>query len=268
MTLVGGHITAAHDIGFHCIDSVRGLRVVISFMLHAWCTSAMRYCTTGHWAVVNIIEATNNEEGKARLCRCGRHWVRLCLPRRGSTLVTWWVDSDNHSGVGSNPSIALASHLCTCVLHRQLCYLHTLKLPKFFNFHGDFHQKWLFAHPEFSFAHPELPFLAKSMNPSEGSCDIWCQKSLHRLRTDCTVLFLVGISEWTPIAGQGWPKSWANADHDRESRRTTIEGQGRPSTVSGVRVKAGIGRGSRQATVRGQGKLQLVVKVDRDHSEI
>ena len=206
MTLVGGHITAAHDIGFHCIDSVRGLRVVISFMLHAWCTSAMRYCTTGHWAVVNIIEATNNEEGKARLCRCGRHWVRLCLPRRGSTLVTWWVDSDNHSGVGSNPS--------------------------------------------------------------EGSCDIWCQKSLRRLRTDCTVLFLVGISEWTPIAGQGWPKSWANADHDRESRRTTIEGQGRPSTVSGVRVKAGIGRGSRQSTVRGQGKLQLVVKVDRDHSEI
>ena len=60
-------------------------------------------------------------------------------------------------------TIALASHLCTCVLHRQLCYLHTLKLPKFFNFHGDFHQKWHFAHPEFSFAHPELPFLAKSM---------------------------------------------------------------------------------------------------------
>ena len=59
--------------------------------------------------------------------------------------------------------IALASHLCTCVLHRQLCYLHTLKLPKFFNFHGDFHQKWHFAHPEVSFAHPELPFLAKSM---------------------------------------------------------------------------------------------------------
>ena len=59
--------------------------------------------------------------------------------------------------------IALASHMCTCVLHRQLCYLHTLKLPKFFNFHGDFHQKWHFAHPEFSFAHPELPFLAKSM---------------------------------------------------------------------------------------------------------
>ena len=59
--------------------------------------------------------------------------------------------------------IALASHLCTCVLHRQLCYLHTLKLPKFFNFHRDFHQKWYFAHPEFSFAHPELPFLAKSM---------------------------------------------------------------------------------------------------------
>ena len=61
-------------------------------------------------------------------------------------------------------NIALASHLCTCVLHRQLCYLHTLKLPKFFNFHGDFHQKWHFAHPEFSFAHPELPFLAKSMH--------------------------------------------------------------------------------------------------------
>ena len=65
----------------------------------------------------------------------------------------------------SCPSIALASHLCTCVLHRQLCYLHTLKLPKIFNFHGDFHQKWHFAHPEFSFAHPELPFLAKSMCP-------------------------------------------------------------------------------------------------------
>ena len=59
--------------------------------------------------------------------------------------------------------IVLASHLCTCVLHRHLCYLHTLKLPQFFHFHGDFHQKWHFAHPEVSLAHPELPFLAKSM---------------------------------------------------------------------------------------------------------
>ena len=68
-------------------------------------------------------------------------------------------------------TIALASHLCTCVLHRQLCYLHTLKLPKFFNFHGDFHQKWHFAHPEFSFAHPELPFLAKSMHRTKKIAD-------------------------------------------------------------------------------------------------
>ena len=60
-------------------------------------------------------------------------------------------------------SIVLASHLCTCVLHRQESQLHTLKLPKFFHFHGDFHQKWHFAHPKISFAHPELPFLAKSM---------------------------------------------------------------------------------------------------------
>ena len=63
-----------------------------------------------------------------------------------------------------NIGIVLASHLCTCVLHRQLCYLHTLKLPQFFHFHGDFHQKWHFAHPEVSFAQPELLFLAKSMN--------------------------------------------------------------------------------------------------------
>ena len=59
--------------------------------------------------------------------------------------------------------IVLASHPCTCVLHRQLSQLHTLKLPEFFHFHGDFHQKWHFAHPKISFAHPELPFLAKSM---------------------------------------------------------------------------------------------------------
>ena len=56
----------------------------------------------------------------------------------------------------SAAGIVLASHLCTCVLHRQLSQLHTLKLPKFFDFHRDFHQKW-------HFAHPELPFLAKSM---------------------------------------------------------------------------------------------------------
>ena len=60
-------------------------------------------------------------------------------------------------------SIVLASHPCTCVLQRQLSQLHTLKLPKFFHFHGDFHQNWYFAHPKISFAHPELPFLAKSM---------------------------------------------------------------------------------------------------------
>ena len=59
--------------------------------------------------------------------------------------------------------IVLASHPCTCVLHRQGSQLHTLKLPKFFHFHGDFHQKWHFAHPKTSFAHPELPFLTKSM---------------------------------------------------------------------------------------------------------
>ena len=39
----------------------------------------------------------------------------------------------------------------------------TLKLPKFFHIHGDFLQKWHFAHPKISFARPELPFLAKSM---------------------------------------------------------------------------------------------------------
>ena len=60
-------------------------------------------------------------------------------------------------------NIVLASHPCTCVLHRQVTQLHTLKLPKFFHFHGDFHQNWYFAHPKISFAHPELPFLAKSM---------------------------------------------------------------------------------------------------------
>ena len=104
---------------------------------------------------------------------CGRRRVRLCLPRRRSSLVARWVecwtaDSGNHSDVGSNPS--------------------------------------------------------------DGCCDIWCQKCLRRLRTDCTALFLLGISEWTPIACQGGPKSWAKADHDREPRRTTIEGQGGPNT--------------------------------------
>ena len=74
------------------------------------------------------------------------------------------------------------------------------------------------------------------------------QKSLRRLQTDCTALFLLGISGWTPRAGQGGPKSWAKADHDRESRRTTIEGQGGPST-RGVKVKAGQDRGSRRATI-------------------
>ena len=65
--------------------------------------------------------------------------------------------------------IVLTSHPCTCVLHRQGSQLHTLKLPKFFHFHGDFHQKWHFAHPKISFAHPELPFLAKSMSV----LDLW-----------------------------------------------------------------------------------------------
>ena len=68
--------------------------------------------------------------------------------------------------------IVLASHPCTCVLHRQGSQLHTLKLPKFFNFHGDFHQKWHFAYPKISFAHPALPFLAKSM--IQIFFTIWC----------------------------------------------------------------------------------------------
>ena len=67
-------------------------------------------------------------------------------------------------------------------------------------------------------------------NLSDASYDIWCQKCLCRLWTDGTALFLLGISEWMPIAGQGGPKSWAKADHDQEPRRTTIEGQGGPST--------------------------------------
>ena len=102
---------------------------------------------------------------QARSHNLGQCWSRSILPY----VITrqQWVNLLDSSW---NPMqylciwiIALASHLCTCVLHRQLCYLHTLKLPKFFNFQGDFHQKWHFAHPEFSFAHPELPFLAKSM---------------------------------------------------------------------------------------------------------
>ena len=51
-------------------------------------------------------------------------------------------------------------HLCFA---QAIELLHTLKSPLFFHFHGDFHRKWLFAHPKISFAHPELPFLAKSM---------------------------------------------------------------------------------------------------------
>ena len=43
--------------------------------------------------------------------------------------------------------IVLANHPCTCVLHRQLSQLHTLKLPQFFHFHGDFHQNWHFCTP-------------------------------------------------------------------------------------------------------------------------
>ena len=36
------------------------------------------------------------------------------------------------------PNIVLASHPCTCVLHRQLSQMHTLKLPIFFIFMGIF----------------------------------------------------------------------------------------------------------------------------------
>ena len=73
---------------------------------------------------------------------------------------TKWCEIDILSSI---LRIVLASHPCTCVLQRQLSQLHTLKLPKFSHFHGDFHQNWYFAHPKISFAHPELPFLAKSM---------------------------------------------------------------------------------------------------------
>ena len=72
----------------------------------------------------------------------------------------------------SHTHIVLASHPCTCVLQRQLSQLHTLKLPKFFHFHGDFHQNWYFAHPKISFAHPELPFLAKSMHTHDVIDDV------------------------------------------------------------------------------------------------
>ena len=89
-------------------------------------------------------------------------------------------------------SIALASHLCTCVLRRQLCYLHTLKLPKFFNFHGDFHQKWHFAHPEFSFAHPELPFWLNLWpldltddKPTLVHVMTWCRQAISYYLSQC-----------------------------------------------------------------------------------
>ena len=77
--------------------------------------------------------------------------------------VLWAVLATFRHPADGKVHIVLASHLCTCVLHRQWCNLHTLKLPQFFYFHGDFHQKRHFAHPEVSLAHPELPFLAKSM---------------------------------------------------------------------------------------------------------
>ena len=77
--------------------------------------------------------------------------------------------------------IVLASHLCTCVLHRQLSQLHTLRLPKFFDFHRDFHQKWHFAHPKISFAHPELPFLAKSMVNHPLVMSISCQQGINEV---------------------------------------------------------------------------------------
>ena len=110
--------------------------------------------------------------------------------------------------------IVLASHLCTCVLHRQLCYLHILKLPQFFHFRGDFHQKWHFAHPEVSLAHLELPFLAKSMGRHDAifvttggtlgchyhdnlRCPQWW-KSRHydncRFTTDLRIILMV---QWT-----------------------------------------------------------------------
>ena len=94
-------------------------------------------------------------------------------------------------------------------------------------------------------------------NPSDGSCDIWCQKSLRRLRTDCTALFLLGISEWThssrsrraKIVGQGGPRSGAKADHDWGPRRTKHEGcEGQGGPRSGV-----YDWGSRRAAVEGQG---------------
>ena len=126
--------------------------------------------------MVQVMVAGLNKATISMHWYCGRRRVRLCLPRRRSTLVVRWVecwtaDSGNRSDVGSNPS--------------------------------------------------------------DGSCDIWCQK-------------------------------W---DHGRESRRTTIEGQGGPNT-RGVRVKAGQDRGSRRATIGGQGGQRWRAKADRDHSEI
>ena len=122
----------------------------------------MVWCLIRHQAITwnNIVPSVRScsiHQGAVHK-KCSRFISKLHLVTLYSWTTFYWFHT--------SPclfDIALASHLCTCVLHRQLCYLHTLKLPKFFNFHGDFHQKWHFAHPEFSFAHPELPFLAKSM---------------------------------------------------------------------------------------------------------
>ena len=71
--------------------------------------------------------------------------------------------------------------------------MRTLKSPQFFHFHGDFHQKWHFAHPKISFAHPELLFLAKPMfhpthywalstNNKNGPWPQRCYSSFHSKR--------------------------------------------------------------------------------------
>ena len=93
----------------------------------------------------------------------------------------------------SRPSIVLASHPCTCVLQRQLSQLHTLKLPKFFHFHGDFHQNWYFAHPKISFAHPELPFLAKSMRPRPNDLEDIGQGQRSLYATHSLILVIICI---------------------------------------------------------------------------
>ena len=104
-------------------------------------------------------------------------------------------------------TIVLASHLCTCVLLRHLCYLHTLKLPQFFHFHGDFHQKWHFAHPEVSLAHPELPFLAKSMVgtvPGNLKKMLYsCTKTSKQVGAGLIFAGHVRMNQWSDFFGRG-----------------------------------------------------------------